>query len=105
MNNIDKFQLKEITENPIKLDFSKCKNLSDVHILLKNKFGFHDYYGANWDALWDLMRDVFLGDEYLVEIYGFKELNKGLQKECKKMIGIFDDIHDINVNFVYTIVG
>lgn len=62
-NSIDRFALKEITENPIILDFSKCKYLGEIHSLLKEKFGFHDYYGENWDALWDLMQDVFSDDK------------------------------------------
>lgn len=106
MNNIDKFALKEITENPIKLDFSKCKTLSDVHLLLKNKFGFHDFYGANWDALWDLMQDVFSDDEeYLVEIYNLNKMNSALRNSCEKMLEVFEDLHNINPNFKFTIVG
>ena len=40
MKNINEFAFKEITENPIKLNFSDCKTLADVHLLLKSKFGF-----------------------------------------------------------------
>ena len=44
---------KEITEYPIVLDFSLCNNKYRIHNLLKDKFGFPDYYGENWDAFWD----------------------------------------------------
>ena len=44
---------KEIKENPIVLDFSQCRYFLQVHELLKEKFGLPEYYGKNWDALWD----------------------------------------------------
>ena len=103
MKNTNQFAFKEITENPIKLDFSKCKTLSDVYSLLKNKFGFHNFYGANWDALWDLMQDVFSDDEeYLVEIYNFSRMHNALRTSCEKMLEIFEDLHNINPDFKYT---
>ena len=105
-NNIDRFALKEITENPITLDFSNCKYLGEIHLMLKDKFGFHDYYGENWDALWDLMQDVFLDDkEYTVELCGFNSLNTELRAECEKILKIFDRVVQLNSNFLYKIVS
>lgn len=104
-NSIDRFALKEITENPIILDFSKCKYLGEIHSLLKEKFGFHDYYGENWDALWDLMQDVFSDDkEYTVELCEFNSLNIELRTECEKMLKIFDRVAQLNFKFSYKIV-
>ena len=65
MNNIDKFALKEMTENPIKLNFSDCKTLANVHLLLKIKFGLPEYYGENPDALWDCLRYLFYNEKRL----------------------------------------
>ena len=42
---------RPITENPIVLDFTGCKYLGEIHLILKTKFGLPDYYGENWDAL------------------------------------------------------
>ena len=39
MNYNDYNAFKEITENPIILDFSKCKYLGEIHLMLKEKFG------------------------------------------------------------------
>ena len=47
---------KPIDDNPIILDFSACKYLGEVHKILKSKFGLPEYYGENWDALWDCLR-------------------------------------------------
>ena len=105
-NNSNRFALKEITENPIVLDFSKCKYLGEIHLMLKEKFGFHDYYGENWDALWDLMCDVFsIGKKYVAELHGFYSLDNELQEECKTMLKIFDRVHNKTANFSYEIVS
>lgn len=88
------------------LDFSKCKYLGEIHSLLKEKFGFHDYYGENWDALWDLMQDVFSDDkEYTVELCEFNSLNIELRTECEKMLKIFDRVAQLNFKFSYKIVS
>lgn len=42
----------------INLDFSQCKDRSDVHAYLKEQFGFPDYYGNNLDALHDVLGDI-----------------------------------------------
>ncbi len=103
---MDRFALKEIKENPIILDFKGCKYLGEIHKVLKEKFGFHDYYGENWDALWDLMCDVFSDDkEYRVELCGFNSLNTELRKECEKMLEVFDDIKSRYSSFKYKIVS
>lgn len=54
LENSDAF--KEIKENPITLDFTGFKFLGEVHRELKKKFGLPDYYGENWNALWDCLR-------------------------------------------------
>ena len=42
----------------IELDFTKCKDRSDVDAYLKEQFGFPDYYGNNLDALFDALGDI-----------------------------------------------
>ena len=53
---------KKIEENPIILDLSVCKNWIDLHIMLKQKFGFPEYYGNNWSAFWDCIDGLFDGE-------------------------------------------
>ena len=105
-NNFDIYALRGITENPVILDFSKCKYLGEIHLMLKEKFGFHNFYGENWDALWDLMQDVFCENkEYSVELHGFYSMDKELQDECRLMLKVFDDVHNETPNFTYKIIS
>ncbi len=102
---MDRFALKEIKENPIILDFKNCKYLGEIHRVLKKKFGFHDYYGENWDALWDLMCDVFFEKDVCVELHNFNSLNKELLNECKIMLEVFDDVKNKYASFKYKIIS
>jgi len=63
-------------------------------LLLKEKFGLPDYYGENWDALWDCLRYLWYeATPVSVEIHGFSELDQELQKHCATMFEVFDDVH------------
>ena len=70
---------KEIAEKPIILDFSKCKYLGEIHLMLKEKFGLPEYYGENWDALWDCLDGLFYEQgDYIAELHGFYSMDKDL---------------------------
>ena len=98
-------EFKEITENPIILDFSKCKYWQQVHDMLKEKFGLPEYYGENWDALWDCLRDLFedMGD-WEVHIKGFHTMPQDWQQSCKTMLSVFDDVHKRTPNVVFKLI-
>ena len=50
-----------ITDPVITIDFSACRTWYDVHEKLEKGFGFPGYYGANWDAFWDLLKEFSVG--------------------------------------------
>lgn len=60
---------KPIEENPIILDFTGCKYLGEIHLILKTKFGLPEYYGENWEALWDCLRYLWLDGEIVKLTY------------------------------------
>ena len=105
MERNDYCAFKEIKENPVILDFSKCKYLGEVHLMLKEKFGLPEYYGENWDALWDCLRYLFDDEETSVEILNFYSLDGVLREECNIMLKVFDRVGLAESNFKYKIIS
>ena len=90
--------------NNITLDFSCCSNILDIHYLLKEKFGFPEYYGKNWNAFWDCINGLFWDDrKYIIQITSFSSLDNQLKDYCKPMLEIFKEIEEKenNVSFLF----
>ena len=83
------------------LDFTNCNHIDEIHKVLKERFELPDYYGENWDALWDCLDYGYHGS-VRVEVYGLHTLPKELDEDIKIMLEIFDDVHadTPNVEFV-----
>lgn len=93
---------KPIDFHNIVLDFTDCKYPADIHRVLKDSFGFPEYYGVNWDALWDCLNDLFFSsEEALVKICGISTLDKEMQAYLKPMFELFSDISDDNPNIIF----
>ena len=97
---------KPIKENPIVLDFTGCRYLGEIHLILKEKFGLPEFYGENWDALWDSLDDRFYSDEVCnINISGYATLSKELRDECIAMLEIFEEIQKEKQNVVFKIIS
>lgn len=91
------YEFHPINEKPLILDFSDCKYIEDVHLLLKHKFGLPNFCGENWSAVRDLLMDVCYSQEepLMVEIENYHCMPKDLRDYCEiAMFKIFDDIND-----------
>lgn len=86
----------------IKLDFSNVKYFSDIHKIIKEAFGFPDFYGENLDALWDCMRDCC---EYKLHVIvtGMEHLSSEYCKYMDDVFAVFNDIHSECNDFTFEI--
>lgn len=85
------------------LNFENCQNISEIHKILKAVFDMPNYYGENWDALWDCLDGLFYDEgKVVVEINGVNSLNEEMQNAVKPMFGVFKDVsvNTPNVEFV-----
>jgi hypothetical protein len=60
----------------IEIDFSNINDLNQMHEVLKEKFGFPDFYGKNVNALidcWSELRDIGEVDETMCDFNLEKE--------------------------------
>ena len=85
----------------IVLDFTNC---NDMHKLLKEIFEFPDYYGENWSAFWDCLRD-FYDSPSIVEIYGLYKLPKEFDEDIEIMLRILDRLHAEDPDFEYIVIS
>ncbi len=93
-------------DNPIILDFTKCKYLGEIHFILKDKFGLPEYYGENWSALEDCLDGLFVDrGNFVVKIYGYNSLPKELKVYCKTMIEIFEDVQRTTPNVSFEVIS
>ena len=85
-----------VTDNPIVLDFSGCRYADEIHAAIKDAFGFPDYYGANWDALWDCLRDFALSEsqQRFVHVKGIAGLPKDLRAYAQEALEIMRELEE-----------
>lgn len=103
----EQYAYRDIPENPIILDFSKCDGWYDIHKMLNDKFGLPLFCGMNWDAFWDLARSTFYGrgENYFIEIHNFYSMTEEYQDYCKPMLEIFEDIQKENSNVFFAYIS
>ncbi|MEG1879713.1 MAG: barstar family protein [Oscillospiraceae bacterium] len=90
--------------NTITLDFTGCKYLGEIHKILKEQFGFPEYYGENLDALWDCLR-YYCDYELYVYIKGIHSLPIEFDEYVIKMFEVFDDVHEETPNITFEILS
>ena len=59
------------------LDFSKIEHWNEFHQIIKDELDFPNYYGKNWDALWDCLTDMVDVEKPLyIEILGVEVIEQ-----------------------------
>ena len=72
----------------ITLDLTGCKYLGELHERIRVAFDFPEWYGANWDAFWDLLWSECDADKVIIK--GEKTLPKEFEPEIRIMHEILD---------------
>ena len=80
------YQYKELYT----IDFTNINYYYDVHFTIRDSLDFPDYYGCNWDALWDCLTDM-IGDPIHIEIVGLDVVEQKFGDTAEKLIGILRD--------------
>lgn len=99
------FAWKPISEGPIILDFSKCKNADDFHSVIKEGFGFPECYGENWDALWDFLDDFAMSEKKrrTISIAGVEMLSEEIAEYFQEATEIFEELEEKYRNIHFSI--
>jgi ribonuclease inhibitor len=88
------------TPELLKVDVGAVSTPQELHSLLADLFHFPDYYGQNWDAFDECIRDVELPTR--VEIVGLEALCARLPREAELLQRCVADFikecaHDITI--------
>ena len=67
----------------ITLDLTDCKYIGELHERIRVAFDFPEWYGANWDAFWDLLWSECDADE--LKIIGESTLPRKFDSEIEIM--------------------
>ena len=77
------------------IDFSQVKYYLEVHKVLQSALDLPDYYGCNWDAFWDCLKDMY-GDPIHIEILGLDVIEQKFDGAAEKMISILKKFKHFN---------
>lgn len=73
------------------LDFSGIKTMYDLHQYLKDTLELPDYYGMNFDALWDCFRGGF-PEATTIELRNLEDIPKDMEKPKEILLEVFHDL-------------
>ena len=91
----------------VALDLTGCKSLWELHQRMQKAFDFPDWYGKNWSAFEDMIKNECSAEK--IEISGEHTLPKELQRSIKTMHEILqsakEESEQFGWNFEYCIIS
>ena len=72
----------------ITLDLTDCKYLGEIHERIRIAFDFPEWYGANWNAFWDILWSDCDADR--LEIVGINTLSTEFDSHIETMKNVLD---------------
>ena len=76
----------------VTLDLTGCQSLGEIHQRIKKAFDFPDFYGQNWDAFWDLLRNEC--DANKIEVLGEDTVSKELEPSIEMINEILQEFKE-----------
>jgi ribonuclease inhibitor len=82
-----------VRSGTVVIDVSSVRTSGALHDLLSDRLGFPGWYGRNWDAFWDCIRDPELSVMPLVlRIHGYEALLAQLPRDAQLLRGCLEDL-------------
>ena len=75
------------------LDFREVKYYLEFHAVIKKELDFPDYYGCNFDALWDCLTGM-VGRPINIEIIGLENIERRFGDTAERLIDILEELKD-----------
>jgi RNAse (barnase) inhibitor barstar len=76
-------------EEQLVIDVAGVSDVRALHRLLSSSFGFPDYYGENWDAFDECIRDVQVPPT--ISVVGIDALARRLPREAELLVRCLSD--------------
>lgn len=74
------------------LDFTECRYLGEVHLIIQQELELPEWYGQNLDALWDSITGIMYVPADITIIYHPKtKASEKLASEIGEIISIFKE--------------
>lgn len=90
---MNRYAITPLAEDPVVLKLDDCADWAALHKRIRKTFGFPAYYGRNWDAMWDCLRDVFFpAVPRRIVVEGLGAMAGDLQKYSDTLREIFADL-------------
>jgi RNAse (barnase) inhibitor barstar len=86
------------TPDALKVDVGSASTRQELHELLFEAFRFSDYYGGNWDAFDECIREVELPPH--VEIIGLEALRVRLSREAELLQRCLTDFAETSHHYI-----
>ena len=79
------------------IELSNIKSNQELHQIFKEKLGFPDFYGMNWDAFWDGITGLVEMPDQLI-VRGFSSLKYSLPRDAEIFQEIVQDYNKLGSN-------
>ncbi len=79
------------------IDLKEFQTIAQVHAHIAKEMKFPDYYGANLDALYDMLNENIR--PITIEIFGLNEIDGQFAEDMNHMLDMFEYMQDENEKF------